>query len=97
MIAGRSKIMEMSIRLCLYNQLRDVDVDVRLDNDDLKKAFQENSHILDNYMNSLEILAFMEIGTAEGINLVIDYLQGKDSEKYFDTCNRLDITPYTKR
>ena len=94
-LAGASKVMELPIRLTLFNQLKRVNVQVMLLTDEMRGQFKYSPHTLDVYMNSLEISGYMRRAEKNGIEIVHDAMVGRSEqvERYMIACNDLNIEP----
>lgn len=102
-LAGISRVMDMPIRLTLYNQLNIADLQVRLENEKISKEFADNPRVLDTYLDSIEINGYGRNSKRLGMKLVQQFagsVENRNAEnhgqiafEYFDTCESLNIEP----
>ena len=70
--AGCSKIFGFPIKLVIYNQLKILDVYVYLGKEGLKDEFLNDHHLIDKYLDSIEIGGYSRDSKRRGMNEAID-------------------------
>ncbi len=82
-IEGKSKLLNLDMAVTIYNQLNVVDVTVFYENNELPKEFKESDHVLDKYMDSIEINGYSVGSVINGMfllnssNIFTEYMHEK--------------------
>ena len=105
-LAGKSKIFDdAEIEITSYNQSKVVDVKIPTTETEIVKEIEADNHLLDVYMNSLEINGRIRDAQRYAINLFGDYLMTpKDDEnieaiarRFQNVCYDLGATPFPEK
>jgi predicted Zn finger-like uncharacterized protein len=104
-LAGKSKVYGAIMELTAYNQLKIVDVKITSKEAQMIKEIEEDNHLLDVYMNSLEINACIRDAQRYIIDLFGQFLtlspDDVDFEKtgklFQEKCYSLGATPFPEK
>lgn len=102
-LSGNSKTYNALFSICAYNQLKIVDVKIPLSETQIINEIYEDNHLLDVYMNSLEINACVRDAQRYAINLFGLFLDNEIEDKelkekeFKEMCVKLNAEPFPKQ
>lgn len=101
-LSGKSSSYKNNFEITAYNQTKIIDVIIPL-TENIIKEIEEDNHLLDVYMNSLEINCYARDAQRYAINLFGEFLKSTDPDnitekqkKFKELCVNLGATPFPK-